>query len=454
MGFPEGFLWGAATAAYQIEGAAAEDGRTPCIWDTFSRVPGKVLNGDTGDVAADHYHRRREDVAAMARLGLSAYRFSISWSRVLPGGRPNRKGLDFYSALVDELLEAGIAPVATLYHWDLPQELEDAGGWPVRDTARRFADHAERIGRVLGDRVHTWTTLNEPWCSAFLGYAAGVHAPGRVEPEAALAAAHHLNLAHGLAVRALRGVVSPTARHSITLNMHQLRGEPDAVRQVDGIANRVFLDPVLGRGYPEDVIADTASVSDWSFVRDGDDAVIAAPLDVLGLNYYSPTLVRRWDGTSPRVHADGHKQGAASPFVGCDTVEFLRQPGPYTAMGWPVDANGMEEMLLRVHRDHPGVPLMITENGAAFDDEIDAGGRIGDADRIAYLRDHIAAVESAIDAGADVRGYFAWSLLDNYEWAYGYARRFGLIHVDYATGNRTWKDSAAWYRDRIARATA
>ncbi|GAA1803276.1 GH1 family beta-glucosidase [Actinomadura chokoriensis] len=449
MGFPEGFLWGAATAAYQIEGAAREDGRAPSIWDTFSHTPGKVLDGDTGDVATDHYHRWKEDVATMAALGIGAYRFSISWSRVLPDGTPNQKGLDFYSRLVDELLEHDIAPVATLYHWDLPQGLEDAGGWPERDTARRFADYAERIGRVLGDRVHTWTTLNEPWCSAFLGYASGVHAPGRTEPAAALAAAHHLNLAHGLAVRALRGVTPPSARHSVTLNLHHLRGDAEAVRQVDAVSNRVFLDPMLGRGYPADLLADTASITDWAFVRDGDEAVIAAPLDVLGVNYYSPTLVRVWDGTSPREHADGHRQGAASPFVGCDRVEFAGQPGPYTAMGWPIDANGMEELLLRLHREYPGTPLMVTENGAAFDDAPE-GGRVRDARRIDYLRDHIAAVERASAAGADVRGYFAWSLLDNFEWAYGYSKRFGLVHVDYPTGKRTWKDSAHWYRDTIA----
>ncbi|GGV06949.1 beta-glucosidase [Actinomadura cremea] len=449
MRFPEGFLWGTATASYQIEGAAAEDGRAPSIWDAFSRTPGRVLDGDTGDVATDHYHRWREDVAAMARLGVGAYRFSISWSRVLPGGEPNAKGIDFYSRLVDELLDHGIAPVATLYHWDLPQDLEDAGGWPARDTAMRFADYAERMGRALGDRVHTWTTLNEPWCSAFLGYASGVHAPGRTDPVDALKAAHHLNLGHGLANRALRAVAAPSARHSVTLNLHHLRGEDEAVRRVDAVSNRVFLDPMLGRGYPDDLGRDTAGLTDWSFVRDGDEAAIAAPLDVLGVNYYSPTLVRTWDGTSPREHADGHRQGAASPFVGCGDVEFVRQPGPYTAMGWPIDATGMEELLLRLHREYPGTPLMVTENGAAFDDEVEEGG-VRDERRVAYLRDHIAAVGRAVGAGADVRGYFAWSLLDNFEWAYGYSKRFGLIHVDYPTGERTWKDSAFWYRDAIA----
>ncbi|MBX6768142.1 MAG: beta-glucosidase [Actinomadura rubrobrunea] len=467
MTFPDDFLWGAATASYQIEGAAAEDGRTPSIWDTFSHTPGRVLNGDTGDVATDHYHRWREDVAAMAEMGLTAYRFSISWSRVLPEGRLNPQGVDFYSRLVDALLERGIKPVVTLYHWDLPQELEDAGGWPERDTAYRFADYAARVGQALGDRVHTWSTLNEPWCSAFLGHASGVHAPGRTDPVAALTAAHHLNLAHGLANRALRDVVAPSARHSVTLNLHHLRGasdaeeDRDAVRKVDAVANRIFLGPMLGDGYPADLLEDTAAVTDWSFVRDGDEKTIAAPLDVLGVNYYSPTRVRHWDGASPREHDDGHRPGAASPFVGCDDVEFPRQPGPYTAMGWPIDATGLEELLLRLHRDHPDVPLMITENGAAFDDRVEdagpssgggreGGGRVRDDRRISYLRDHIAAMRRAMDAGVDVRGYFAWSLLDNFEWAYGYSKRFGLIHVDYATGRRTWKDSAYWYRDLIA----
>ncbi|MGH3389352.1 MAG: GH1 family beta-glucosidase, partial [Actinomadura sp.] len=440
--FPEGFLWGAATAAYQIEGAAAEDGRVPSIWDVFSRTPGKVLAGDTGDVATDHYHRWAEDVEAMAGLGLGAYRFSISWPRVLS---ENTAGVDFYSRLVDALLDRGIAPVATLYHWDLPQELEDAGGWPVRDTALRFAEYAARIGAALGDRVHTWTTLNEPWCSAFLGYASGVHAPGRTEPAAALAAAHHLNLAHGLANQALRDVVSPAARHSVTLNLHHLRGEAEAVRKVDAVANRIFLGPLLDGAYPADLLADTAGITDWSFVRDGDEAAIAAPLDFLGVNYYSPTTVRLWDGETPRETADGHKGSAASPWVGCDDVEFVQQPGPYTEMGWTIDATGLDELLLRLKHDHAGLPLMITENGAAFDDRIGPDGHVHDDRRIGYLRDHLAAVHRAIAAGVDVRGYFAWSLLDNFEWSYGYSKRFGIIHVDYETQRRTWKDSALWY---------
>jgi beta-glucosidase len=433
------FVWGAATAAYQIEGAAGEDGREPSIWDTYSRTPGRVLGGDTGDVATDHYHRWPQDVETMSALGLDAYRFSVAWPRI-----GDQRGVDFYSRLVDALLERGIAPVATLYHWDLPQALEDAGGWPERDTAYRFAEYAARIGEALGDRVRTWTTLNEPWCSAFLGYASGVHAPGRTEPAAALAAAHHLNLAHGLAAQVLPGPVS------VTLNLHHVRGDAEAARRVDAVANRVFLGPMLDGAYPADLLEDTASITDWSFVRDGDEATIKAPLDVLGVNYYSPTLVRSWTGDGPRATADGHGDGTASPWVGCDDVEFVRQPGPYTAMGWSIDPTGLTELLLRLHRDHPGVPLMITENGAAFDDLVDPDGRVRDQRRVDYLREHIAAVGRARAAGADVRGYFVWSLLDNFEWAYGYSKRFGIVHVDYKTQERTWKDSAHWYRDHIA----
>jgi beta-glucosidase len=446
--FPADFLWGSATAAYQIEGAVDEEGREPSIWDTFSHTPGKVHAGDTGDVADDHYHRWQSDVDAMAALGLNAYRFSISWPRVMPGGRLNPAGVDFYSRLVDALVEREIKPVATLYHWDLPQRLEDAGGWPARDTALRFAEYAEQIGRALGDRVHMWTTLNEPWCTAFLGYAAGVHAPGLTDPAAALAAAHHLNLGHGLAARALRGVVSPSALHSVTLNLHHARGGAEAIRKVDAVSNRIFLDPMLNGAYPDDLLSDTAAITDWSFVRDGDEASIATPLDVLGVNYYAPIQVRVGDGT--RRGSDGHRLGPGSPWVGCDNVEFVPLPGAYTEMGWPIDATGLTELLQRLHRDHPGMPIMITENGAAFDDKVDADGQVHDDARIAYLHDHLAAVGGAIGDGVDVRGYFAWSLLDNFEWAYGYSKRFGLIHVDYETQVRTWKDSAHWYKNVIA----
>jgi beta-glucosidase len=451
--FPESFVWGSATAAYQIEGAANEDGRGPSIWDTFSHTPGRTLNGDTGDVAADHYHRWQEDLGHIAALGLDAYRFSISWPRVRPGGSGpfNQAGIDFYSRLVDGLLERGVQPVATMYHWDLPQELEDAGGWTIRETALRFQEYAAGIVEALGDRVHTWTTFNEPWCAAYLGYASGVHAPGRTDGAAALAAVHHLNLAHGLAGQVVREL-APASELSVTLNLHVIRPETDsaadrdAVRRIDALANRAFLGPMLDGAYPADLLADTAAITDWSFVHEGDEKLIAVPLDVLGVNYYSSALVRAWDGVSPRSDADGHGQSAASPWVGADNVDFLPQPGPYTAMGWNIDPPALTELLLRLHREYPRQPLMITENGAAFDDVVSADGTIQDDRRIDYLHRHIAAVADARAQGADVRGYFLWSLLDNFEWGYGYDRRFGIIRVDYDTQVRTWKQSAHWYQ--------
>jgi beta-glucosidase len=452
-GFPTGFLWGSATASYQIEGAVNEDGRSPSIWDTYSHTPGRTLNGDTGDVAADHYHRWEEDLDHIGELGLGAYRFSIAWPRVQPGGSGafNQAGIDFYSRLVDGLLTRGVRPVATLYHWDLPQELEDAGGWPARETALRFADYAAGIVTALGDRVHTWTTLNEPWCSAYLGYASGVHAPGRNEPAQTLAAVHHLNLAHGLAGRVVRDL-APAAELSVTLNLHVIRGasdsaaDQDAVRRIDALANRAFLGPMLTGSYPADLLADTAAVTDWAFVQAGDEALIKVPLDVLGVNYYSTALVRAWDGVSARAEADGHGLSAHSPWVGAPDVDFVQQPGPYTAMGWNIEPAGLTELLLRLHREYPGQPMMITENGAAFDDVVSPDGAIHDQLRVDYLRRHVAAMAAAIEAGADVRGYFVWSLLDNFEWGYGYDRRFGIIRVDYDTLVRTWKDSAHWYR--------
>jgi beta-glucosidase len=454
--FPPDFLWGSATAAYQIEGGATEGGRGPSIWDTFSHTPGTTLNGDTGDVAADHYHRYLEDVALMKDLGLQAYRFSVSWPRVQPGGSGafNPEGIAFYSGLVDALLEAGVAPVVTLYHWDLPQELEDAGGWANRDTAYRFAEYAERMAHELGDRITVWTTLNEPWCSAYLGYGSGVHAPGRTDGAAALAAVHHLNLAHGLAARAIRGVLGEQAKVSITLNLHVIRPDDpgsaadlDAVRKIDALANRAFLGPVLDGQYPADLLSDTAAVTDWSFVQDGDLESIRTRIDVLGVNYYSTVRVRHHDGSGGQPQDDGHGESSASPWIGATDVAFVRQPGPYTAMGWNIEPAGMTELLLSLHRTYPDQPLMITENGAAFDDEVSPDGRVHDARRVAYLHDHIDAVGRAMDAGADVRGYFVWSLLDNFEWAYGYDRRFGIVRVDYDTLERTPKDSGHWYRE-------
>ncbi|NJQ00385.1 GH1 family beta-glucosidase [Streptomyces zingiberis] len=458
--FPPGFLWGTATASYQIEGAVDTDGRTPSIWDTFSHTPGKVRNGDTGDRATDHYHRWREDVALLADLGVGAYRFSLAWPRVQPTGRGPalEKGLDFYRRLTDELLEKGIQPVATLYHWDLPQELEDAGGWPERDTAERFAEYAALAGEALGDRVRTWITLNEPWCSAFLGYGSGVHAPGRTEPEASLRAAHHLNLGHGLAVQALRSATPAGTQVSLTLNLHQVRPltdspeDADAVRRIDGTANRVFTGPILHGAYPADVQEDTAHLTDWSFVRDGDTETIRQPLDFLGVNYYSPTLVSAARGDGDHG-ADGHGASSHSPWPSGEGVAFHRSPGETTAMGWTIDPDGLYDLLLRVRDEVPGLPVMICENGAAFHDYADPEGAVRDPERIAYLHGHLAAMHRAMEAGVDLRGYFLWSLLDNFEWGHGYSKRFGLVHVDYPTGRRTPKDSARWY-GQVARSNS
>ncbi|MFJ4968743.1 GH1 family beta-glucosidase [Streptomyces sp. NPDC088755] len=459
--FPTGFVWGAATAAYQVEGAATENGRTPSIWDTFSHTPGKVLNGDTGDVAADHVHRYRDDVALMKRLGLKAYRFSVSWSRVQPTGRGPavERGLDFYRSLVDELLAAGITPVATLYHWDLPQELEDLGGWPERATAERFADYAAIMARALGDRVGLWTTLNEPWCSAFLGYGSGVHAPGRTEPAAALRAAHHLNLAHGRATEALRANLPATTQTSVTLNLHQVRpltgseADADAARRIDAVGNRIFTGPMLRGAYPADLLTDTDRIVNWrELVRDGDLAAIAAPIDVLGVNYYTPTIVSTPADGAGDTRDDGHGSSDQSPWPGSEHVAFhLAEGKPRTAMNWSVDPNGLYALLMDVARENPGLPLMVTENGAAFEDVPDADGQVHDPERIAYLHGHLAAVQRAVADGADVRGYFLWSLMDNFEWGYGYAKRFGAVHIDYETQLRTPKASAHWYSEVIAR---
>ncbi|GAA1939825.1 GH1 family beta-glucosidase [Kitasatospora viridis] len=460
--FPPGFRWGAATAAYQVEGAVREAGRTPSIWDTFSHTPGRVTDGHTGDLATDHYHRFREDVALMAELGLKAYRFSISWSRVQPTGRGPalEAGLDFYRRLTDELLAHGIQPVATLYHWDLPQELEDAGGWPARATAERFGEYAHLAAEALGDRVALWTTLNEPWCSAFLGYGSGVHAPGRTDPADALRAAHHLNLAHGRAVAALRAALPRSAELAISLNLHQVRAlterhaDLDAARRIDAVGNRIFTGPLLHGGYPADLKADTGHLVDWEkLVHPGDEAAIGAPIDLLGLNYYTPTLVSEAaDGVGGNAH-DPHGSSEHSPWPGAEHVLFHLPPGRTTEMGWSIDPTGLYDLITETARAKPGLPLLITENGAAFADTLAADGTVHDPERIAYLHGHLAAVHRAIEDGADVRGYFLWSLLDNFEWSYGYHKRFGAIYVDYPTQRRIPKSSAAWYA-RTVRANA
>ncbi len=454
--FPRGFVLGSATAAYQVEGAAHEGGRGASIWDTFSHTAGKVVNGDTGDVACDHYHRLEEDLDLMASIGLDAYRFSIAWPRIQPTGvgPANQRGIDFYNRLIDGLRSRNIRPIATLYHWDLPQALEDQGGWTVRSTSEAFADYATIVGQAFGDRVDTWTTLNEPWCSAYLGYGQGGHAPGRTDPVAALQAVHHLNLAHGLGIQALRAASTGSPSYSVTLNFHVLRdggaGGEEAMRRIDALANRAFTFPMLQGEYPKDLLADTAGLTDWGFVKDGDLDIICQPIDVLGVNYYSTATVRLWDKTSSRQAADGHKASPGSAWPGSDDiVEFVEQPGPYTAMGWNIAPDGLEELLLSLHEQFPAQPLMITENGAAFDDVVLPDGSIHDAQRVDYLRRHFTAAHRALKAGVDLRGYFVWSLLDNFEWAYGYAKRFGIVRVDFETLERTAKRSAHWYKELI-----
>jgi beta-glucosidase len=412
--FPDGFVWGAATSSYQIEGSVDADGRGPSIWDTFSRVPGAIHGGDTGDVAADHYRRYREDVALMRDLGLKAYRFSVAWPRIQATGvgAPNQAGLAFYSRLVDELLAAGIVPVVTLYHWDLPQALEDAGGWPARDTAFRFADYAAIVFDALRDRVSQWSTLNEPWCSSLLGYATGVHAPGTRDPRLATRAIHHLLLGHGLAVSAMRAIDRGPG-HGIVLNLAPVYPASDppspvvaeAVRRYDGLRNRVWTEPLLRARYPEDVRDDLAAFGGLP-IESGDLDLIAQPLDWLGVNYYNDSVLEDAPGAVV-VDAPG-------------TSDARQQPaGPdATDIGWPVTPDGLRALLVAL--------------------------------RDAYLDSHLRGVLAAIDAGVDVRAYFVWSLLDNFEWSRGYSMRFGIVHVDYETQRRTLRDSARWYRDVIA----
>jgi len=454
--FPTGFVWGAATSAYQIEGATGADGRGVSIWDTFVRRPGRVLGGDNADVAIDHYHRYREDVRLMADLGLKAYRFSVSWPRIQPtgSGPVNQAGLDFYRRLVDELLEHGIEPWITLYHWDLPQALEDAGGWPERDTAQRFAEYAALTHEALGDRVRNFSTVNEPWCAAFLGYASGEHAPGRQEPAAALRAAHHLLLGHGLAVQAIRAQ-RPDTRIGGCVNLYPVspasdsEADLDAARRIDGLQNRFFLDALFKGEYPADVLEDLRAVCEPDHIRPDDLKVISSPFDVLMINYYSRFTVTGASGGA--ASAAAAPTTTASPWVGSEHVSFVNGGRPVTAMGWEIDDSGLLEILLRVAREYPPIPFVISENGAAFDDVVTGDGAVHDSDRLAYIAAHLRTCHRAISEGVPLQGYFAWSLWDNFEWAWGYGKRFGLVYVDYATQKRILKDSARWYAETIRR---
>ncbi|MEP6758339.1 MAG: GH1 family beta-glucosidase [Actinomycetota bacterium] len=437
--FPADFLWGAATAAYQIEGAWQEDGKGPSIWDTFSHTPGNIARGETGDVACDHYHRWTDDIALMRDLGLRAYRFSVSWPRVLPEGtgHANEPGLDFYDRLIDGLLAADIAPVATLFHWDLPQALQDLGGWRARETIDAFVAYADIVSRRLGDRVPMWITHNEPSVVAIDGHVVGEHAPGLRDPALGLQVAHHLLVSHGLAVQVIRAN-APAAEIGITINVWPQRAASDAPQDAAAAERQYaadagwYLDPLYGNGYPEEIWNLYASAGIAPAVADGDLETIAVPTDFLGLNYYSRSLVR----------ADP----SAEPF-GAVAVD---EPGEYTDVGWLVIPDGLYDLLTRVWRDHRPQAIYVTENGAAFTDVVAADGSIHDGRRLAYLREHFHAAHRALAEGVPLRGYFVWSLLDNFEWAEGYDKRFGIVRVDFDTLERTVKDSGRWYRDVIA----
>ncbi|MEP7291363.1 MAG: GH1 family beta-glucosidase [Chloroflexota bacterium] len=429
--FPKDFMWGTATASYQIEGAFDEDGRLPSIWDTFSRTPGCVTNGDTGDVACDHYHRYREDAALIADLGVQAYRFSIAWPRVIPQGtgEVNQAGLDFYSRLVDELLERGVTPHLTLYHWDLPQALQDRGGWANRDSVAAFVNFADVVSRKLSDRVPFWTTINEPWCVAFLGNLLGDHAPGLRDLQTAVDVSHHVMLAHGEAVSVLRG--NGASQVGIVLNPTHVEPYTDtpadraAAWRQDGFINRWWLDPLFKGSYPLDML-------EWMGeppIQSGDMDKICTPLDFLGVNYYQRSVTAAGEDSLLKARE-------------------VKPEGEYTAQNWEVYPPGLYYMLKRIWRDYNPPPLYVTENGAAYDDEL-VDGHVHDERRRAYLQAHFEQALKAREEGVDLRGYFVWSLMDNFEWAYGYDKRFGIVHVDYATQQRTLKDSALWYKGVI-----
>ncbi len=442
--FPDGFAWGVATASYQNEGAVAEGGRSPSIWDTFAHTPGKIADGTTGDVACDHYHRYRDDVALMSDLGIGYYRFSFSWSRLQPDGRGelNADGVDFYSRLIDALLERDVTPWVTLYHWDLPQVLQDAGGWPERATAERFTEYSAMVYDRFRDRVRHWTTLNEPWVAAFVGHCSGVHAPGSEDAGAALRAAHHLLLGHGLATRAMRSIGDGTSQHGITLSLQPViaastdAADADAARRVDLMANRMFLAPLLSGGYPADFRQHVEPLTSLDYIQDDDEATIAAPIDFLGVNYYVRHLIRQ-----------GQSSPSQKAYAGCDGAEFLDRGLRRTAVGWEIDPDGLHAVLAMVRDGYPEIPLYVTENGTAMPDTKVVDGALHDPDRIEYLDSHLRAALRAIADGIDLRGYFVWTLMDNWEWAEGFGAKFGLYHVDFDTQQRTPKDSALWFAE-------
>jgi beta-glucosidase len=444
--FPKGFVWGTATSSYQIEGAANEDGRGESIWDRYAKTRSNIKDASSGDVACDHYHRWRQDIELMTELGHAAYRFSIAWPRILPAGRGavSERGLDFYSRLVDGLLEKKIAPYVTLFHWDLPQVLQDQGGWPNRATAEAFVEYVDVVTRRLGDRVKLWITHNEPWCSSLLAYQQGIHAPGLKDWPAGLAASHHILLSHGLAVPVVRQN-SPGAEVGITVNLSpsipasKSAQDHAAARFHDGYMNRWFLDPVFRASYPADMIAEYAERGHlpraWSsLVRPGDLRHIAAPTDFLGVNYYNRHVAR----------SDSLPEDKNAP-----RKVFVAPKTEWTDIGWEIYPAGMFEVLMRAHLEYRPDKMYVTENGVSYLDAPDEKKRVKDARRVAFLRQHLLALRQAIEAGAPVEGYFAWSLLDNFEWDHGYTQRFGLCWVDYDTQERIPKDSARWYKKVI-----
>ena len=446
--FPENFLWGAATASYQIEGAWNEDGKGESIWDRFSHTPGKVKNGDTGDVACDHYHRWREDIEIMKELGLSAYRFSISWSRILPSGRGtvNQAGLDFYSRLVDALLDAEIIPFVTLYHWDLPQALQDEGGWASRSTAETFVEYTDMVCRQLGDRVRNWITHNEPSVVTYNGNFAGSHAPGIRDMKVALPVSHHLLLSHGWAVPVIRQN-SPDAQVGIVINVNRVlpaspsKADFDENRREDGKWVRWFLDPLYGRHYPADLVADFVAegslpADGLTYVKDGDLEEISTQTDFLGLNYYNRTLSR----------SDAIPESQNLP---PSVIQAPKDDVHWTEMGWEIYPQGLFEILSWLYYEYKVNKIYITENGCSFSDGPDETGQVQDQRRINYLHDHLAAAKRAMDVGVPLAGYFTWSLMDNFEWGHGYSQRFGLVWIDYETQQRIPKSSARWYQQVI-----
>ncbi len=435
----EQFLWGVATSSYQIEGGVNADGRTPSIWDTFAKTPGKVVNGDNGDIACDHYHRYQEDVRLMKDLGINSYRFSVAWPRIFPEkGKYNPKGLDFYKRLIEKLLENNIKPMATIYHWDLPQWADDLGGWLKRDVTNWYLEYAAKLFRELGDVVPLWITHNEPWCASMLGYFLGEHAPGHKDLREGLIASHNLLLSHGLTVEAFRQMNLKNSQIGITLNLQPAypasEKEEDvmAARLFDGFFNRWFLDPLFKARYPKDMLTLYSNViGKLDFIKEEDLEKISLPIDFLGVNYYTRTIL---------------KYNPLSPMM----VEQVQGTGKVTDMGWEVYPEGLYQLLKRLQSDYTKMPIYVTENGAAFPDQLSSENIVHDTERINFLQEHLAASLRFRNEGGNLKGYYVWSFLDNFEWAYGYSKRFGITYVDYATQKRILKDSALWYKEFIA----